>query len=137
MGKAADEHGPVLRGIGVFVDLFGDHLAQPSVLCEPLASGAADRVPADLDRPLCAIDHGFCHGDYVGHMSKTGSVFDGQFAFSDVLLPGRLSANGAEVLASKAWDAGLYKKRIQELPELVSLPLPITIGLWFLRHIVS
>jgi hypothetical protein len=43
------QHSPMLRRIGIFVDLVCDQLTQTRLLCEPFACCSTHRMPANLD----------------------------------------------------------------------------------------
>lgn len=54
----AHEHGPMLRRVRVPVDLFRDHLAQTSLLSEPLARQPGNRMPSYLNDAQRTVGQG-------------------------------------------------------------------------------
>lgn len=76
----------MLRRVRVLVDLIGDHLAQASLLGEPLAGEAADGVPADLDGAGGAVAPGLGDGDGVGDVAEAGGALEGELTFCIVCL---------------------------------------------------
>ena len=86
VSKVTNEYGPVLRRIRILVDLLGNHLTQPSVLCEPFSGNAAHRMPANFDCAKRPVHHRVRHRDDIGLMTETRCMLEGQFSLVEVLL---------------------------------------------------
>ncbi len=74
MAVSADKHSPVLRGVGVLVDLVRDQPAERGLLGEPLAREAGDGVPADMHPSRVGVEHGPAGWDDVGLVAEPERV---------------------------------------------------------------
>lgn len=86
MSIVTNKHGPMLRRIRIPVDLFGNHLTQPSIFGEPLSGNAADRMPANFDRAKRPVHDRVRDRDDIGLMTETRRMFESQFSLVEVLL---------------------------------------------------
>lgn len=101
MRVLANQHSPVLRRVGVLVDLVRDELAETRVVGKPLARRTANGVPADVNR--AGVDVGQWarrRGDDVGRLAESGGALERQLAVREVLFDKRL-ALGQTLLATR------------------------------------
>lgn len=77
---------PVLRGIWVVLDLFGDLLAKSCLFCKPFASEAGDWMPANLHDAFLAVDISFGRRDNVRFVTQTERVFKDELPFQQLIL---------------------------------------------------
>lgn len=78
----------MLGGVGALVNLLGDGAAESGLLGEPLAGGASDGVPSQLDGARVAVDLDVAGGHDVGFFAKTEFMLDAKGAFEDVVFAG-------------------------------------------------
>lgn len=82
----ANQHSPVLRRVGVLVNLVRNELADTRVVGKPLADGAADGVPADVDLAGVGIGGRRKDGDDVGSLADTKErVLDKELALLELV----------------------------------------------------
>ena len=89
------QNSPVLRRIGVFVNLVGNELAYHRLLGEPLPRGTGDRVPADVDGAGRITDAGCPRWDHVGFSAETERLLDLQLALKKPIFSCRRGARDA------------------------------------------
>jgi hypothetical protein len=86
VGILTHEYSPMLGWIRILIDPLGDHLAEPRVFGEPLASDAADRMPTDLDGAGLTVESGGCQRDDIGRLAEADRMLEGQLTLVEVFL---------------------------------------------------
>lgn len=87
MHITAHQHGPVLGWVRALMDLLGDHLTQPGLLGEPLASRPRDRMPAQLHGAGLAADVDLAGGHDVGPLAEPQLMLDSELCLEHVVFP--------------------------------------------------
>ena len=89
------QNSPVLRRIGVFVNLVGNELAYHRLLGEPLPRGTGDGVPSDVDGAGRITDAGCPRRDHVRLAAETERVLELELALKKTIFPRRSGAGDA------------------------------------------
>lgn len=83
----ANKHGPMLRRVGIRVDLLSYELAKPGLLREPLAREPADGVPADVHAARRITQHGIALWNDAGRSAKSRCALKADLALGEPRLP--------------------------------------------------
>jgi len=76
----------MLRGIRILLNLLRNLLPEPSLLREPLARKAGDRMPSYLDDAFLSADVGLARGYDAGSVAQSERMLELQLLLEQLIL---------------------------------------------------